>query len=154
MSSIYCQKCKQGFLTPENPLANTHENASLWICSQCNEKSSGRFIESTVLGCRNYMNLEGTVFIVIYTKSIFSLKFFAGLDTIVKIENVLNKFKDILSPNHAIILDLKQNLITMYENDNLSSKSFERKLKLCNELIEVLKIIEPEISRLTGNFPY
>lgn len=50
------------------------------------------------------------------------------------------------------MLDMKQNLITMYEHNKLTKETFERKLELCNEIVRVLKIIEPEISRLTGKF--
>lgn len=73
------------------------------------------------------------------------------MDSVSKVEGILTRFADILTPNHALILDLKQNLITMYENDKLFSTTlFERKLQLCNELIQVLDAIEPEMSRLTG----
>lgn len=74
------------------------------------------------------------------------------METAVKLESIIKRFGEILTSNHQIMLDLKQNLITMYENSKLSEETFKRKLELCNELVRVLKLIEPEISRLTGKF--
>lgn len=77
-------------------------------------------------------------------------KMFLGNDTVERVESTMKRFADILSPNHSLMLDMKQNLITLYDNNKLTKESFERKLVLCNEIVRVLKIIEPEISRLTG----
>lgn len=67
-------------------------------------------------------------------------------------ENVLQILSETLTSNHSIILDFKHKLIAMYQSVQLDEKSYERKLKLCRELIDVLCVIEPDISRLTGTF--
>lgn len=51
-----------------------------------------------------------------------------------------------------MVLDVKQNLISSYaQNMTIQPPSLlERRIELCNELLDVLKIVEPGISRLQG----
>lgn len=59
------------------------------------------------------------------------------------------------SPNHYIILDLKQCLVGLHSEilrrePNPSRKILNRKLQLCKEILPVLEKVEPGISRLRG----
>lgn len=59
MGSIYCPKCRSGYLMSEESSLKAYEHESLWFCNKCKEKSTGKFIEITLNGCKNYINFEG-----------------------------------------------------------------------------------------------
>ncbi|KRT80081.1 hypothetical protein AMK59_7807, partial [Oryctes borbonicus] len=51
---------------------------------------------------------------------------------------------------HYLVLELKQNLIPLYERNLFNTWAMERKIQFCKDIIDVLKIVEPGISRLQG----
>ena len=58
-----------------------------------------------------------------------------------------------LSPQHHLVVELKQQIAVLYgQNFNLlTDKAVRRKIQLHLEIIEVLAVIEPGLSRLKGN---
>jgi hypothetical protein len=81
----------------------------------------------------------------------------AGFD-IKEIERQISIFSQLLNPNHWIIVEAKQNLAALLRSicmleDTVKQppkKYLQRKLDLCEELIPLLRILTPGISRFTG----
>lgn len=62
--------------------------------------------------------------------------------------------------NHFLIMSLKQKLLALYRKEitclNPKKKTLQRMMQLCKEILQVLEIVEPGISRLKGklNTPF
>ncbi|KAH8401493.1 hypothetical protein KR009_005859 [Drosophila setifemur] len=79
---------------------------------------------------------------------------FHAKDDIYRMELLLAKLSRLLHGNHYLMLDLKQNIASILRQilQNLSHrpnrKVYERKMRLCQEILLVLKVLTPGISRL------
>ncbi|XP_030376101.1 SET domain-containing protein SmydA-8 [Scaptodrosophila lebanonensis] len=79
---------------------------------------------------------------------------FHAKDDIYRYELLLAKLSRLLHGNHYVMLDLKQNIAAILRQilQNMahrpSRKVYERKIRLCQEILLVLKVIQPGISRL------
>lgn len=82
----------------------------------------------------------------------------SGID-IGRIETSIAKYSRQLNANHYLVLELKQKLAAILRSmcdgaANLSDAQMvqllERKVELCGELLPVLRVLKPGISRLTG----
>jgi hypothetical protein len=78
-------------------------------------------------------------------------------------EALLRRLLRTFPPQHFVILELKQTLVAAYRDmilrePNTSRKILNRKIELCRDMLPVLQVVEPGISRLTGmyliTFPY
>ncbi|EDW35987.1 GL17552 [Drosophila persimilis] len=73
---------------------------------------------------------------------------------IYRLELLLVKMSRLLHGNHYLMLDLKQNIASVLRQilQNMahspSRKVYERKIRVCQELLLVLKVVAPGISRL------
>ncbi|XP_037915703.1 SET domain-containing protein SmydA-8-like isoform X2 [Hermetia illucens] len=71
-------------------------------------------------------------------------------------EMLLMRYLPRLNPSHYIIIDLKQNIASILRDicmDPMSKpgrKVLERKIQLCDDIIPVLTVVEPGISRLVA----
>jgi hypothetical protein len=72
-----------------------------------------------------------------------------------EVEDLLSKLSRSFHKNHFLLLSLKQDLLNIYRRElmtlNPQKKFLHRMLCLYEEIIDVLEIVEPGISRLKGN---
>lgn len=79
---------------------------------------------------------------------------FHARDDIYRLELLLAKLSRLLHGNHYLMLDLKQNIASILRQilQNMAhrpnKKVYERKIRLCQEILLVLKVLAPGISRL------
>lgn len=128
-SSINCFKCTNGKLVSLNPL----ENQAEWSCLKCNKLYKFDQVYAVVRQARN------------------------ALDELDKrspeeCEKFLRDFGAILPPSSVFLVDVKYALCLLIGNnlkfpiEKLSIAHLNRKLELCNELMEIFNIIEPGLS--------
>lgn len=74
-----------------------------------------------------------------------------------KIETFIAKYSPVLHPNHYLLIEMKQKLAAiirhMGEMNSEFSKSVKllrRKIELCKEIVPLLSILQPGISRMKG----
>lgn len=121
---------------------------TLWTCLNCNSNQANEYVQSILRNIRLHAhqtepNVEHT-------------------------ETFIVKYSNILHPNHYILVEMKQKLaaiirhmiktamdsfINVSAHDNSSfrtllEKLLKRKIELCKELVPLLNILEPGISRL------
>lgn len=77
------------------------------------------------------------------------------VNSVPMLEKLIDKYSKILNPNHYLIVDLKQKLIAILRSicdyePNAQPKILQRKIRLCEEILPILKVIQPGISRLKG----
>ncbi|XP_017024502.1 SET domain-containing protein SmydA-8 [Drosophila kikkawai] len=81
---------------------------------------------------------------------------FHAKDDIYRLELLLAKLSRLLHGNHYLMLDLKQNIASILRQilQNMAHrpnrKVYERKIRLCQEILLVLKVLTPGISRLNA----
>lgn len=123
MSSLTCVRCKKGLVTQS--LDNN------WCCTNCKH-----IYKKELISC-----------VVNEAEDIFS-----SIDHTDSraLEKVLDKFLHTFSPNHNILLDVKQMLVAIYREAGPTTKVLQKKIQLCKEILSVLMLIEPGISRLKG----
>uniref|UniRef100_A0A182W898 SET domain-containing protein n=1 Tax=Anopheles minimus TaxID=112268 RepID=A0A182W898_9DIPT len=73
------------------------------------------------------------------------------------LEKVIGKHSKTLNPHHSLVLEAKQSLAgelrsmcMSYDLQNVPRQALKRKLELCEEMLQVLRVLDPGISRLTG----
>ncbi|XP_005188645.2 SET domain-containing protein SmydA-8 [Musca domestica] len=72
-----------------------------------------------------------------------------------RLEYLLAKLCTILHKNHYLVVDLKQEMANILRNAILNSRRpnrqlFERKIRLCQDLVLLLQTIQPGMTRLKG----
>lgn len=132
MSSIRCVRCKDGFVTSIDPTANQEK----WACNSCNHHYRPSLISTTVSIARDLVDD------VDRTDSR-------------AMETLLGRLLRTFPPQHYVILELKQTLVALYRDvinreTNPSRKILHRKSQLCRDMLPILEIVEPGISRLRG----
>ncbi|KAI4456266.1 set and mynd domain containing arthropod-specific member 4 isoform a [Holotrichia oblita] len=129
LSSVKCKKCADGLVVPAIPLSDVYKTS--WTCQSCATVYKGVLIKTTLdqlqekISCRDPTDLQQG-------------------------EELLRKFNTFLAPQHYLIIELKQNLIPLYEHNLFDDWAMKRKIEFCQDIIRVLKIVEPGISRLQG----
>lgn len=130
LSSLKCQQCKNGILVQ-------NKNEALWKCltNGCNETNEN--IELILRNIRYHVNRIGPF--------------------IDEIEAFLARYSDILHSNHYIFIEMKQRLAALIrhmgerdESYTRSEKLIKRKIELCKEILPLLDVLQPGISRLKG----
>lgn len=110
-----------------------HESLNVWRCNICNKDQN---IDNVMASARSEI-LEQEV------TSVFML------------EQLIIKFSKLLNPNHYLVVDMKQKLTAILRNIcdyemTPQPKILQRKIMLCEEILPILKVIQPGISRLKG----
>ena len=131
-SSLKCPSCpiqNQGFLLAKNPLLD----GSPWICNVCTTEEKSEYIEAVTRSI-------GEELIKLEKSNILSCK------------NFLKKHSQNLHPNHYYLMDIKLALCQMLANSDgdVNIKDLVLKQKLCIELMNVVDVLSPGISRLRG----
>ncbi|CAG4991158.1 unnamed protein product [Colias eurytheme] len=124
ISSARCPACKTGYLS---------KKGDLWKCNSCKEKADDSVIDYKVKCCTNK-------FEVINKKDASEL------------EEYIRNVSLVLAPNHYLLIDAKQRLAGVLRDainrePKPTKKMMRRKLDLCQELLPVLEVLSPGISR-------
>lgn len=85
-----------------------------------------------------------------------------SLENIELCEQLLKKYQKLLHPNHFLLISLKESLIEKYgwllsnkvEELDTSANVIDRKVKLCQDVLKVLDILQPGMSRARAMLLY
>ncbi|XP_055600242.1 SET domain-containing protein SmydA-8-like [Uranotaenia lowii] len=133
LSSIRCTKNKQC-----DGLSSYHESNAKWECNKCGGVLESDYAQQVTADAKNDI-LNCT-------------------PTIENLEKLISKHSDKLNPSHSLVLEAKQLLAGELRRVCHSPAELCRslrqtqasKLKICEEILLILRILEPGISRLTG----
>ncbi|KAL7741377.1 hypothetical protein ACLKA6_013817 [Drosophila palustris] len=134
-SSLKCGQCTEGWLLPKQPTVVE----SSWNCRACDYSTSSAEVRQIVGALQAEVN------------AVQSLEM--GAKRLEEAERLLRKYKSLLHPSHYIATGLRQLLIEMYgrvkgyEMVQLSDQLLERKAELCREVLRLLNVFEPGLSR-------
>lgn len=127
MSSIICRSCFESYLVNRN---------SVWICESCSCEMPTTEVNEILVDANNdILNADGDIR---------------------QMEFLIQKFSKIFHPNHYLIIDLKQSVASILKSICTTSlvppgkAVMDRKIQLCEEILPVLKVIQPGISRLNA----
>ncbi|KAL2721330.1 SET domain-containing protein SmydA-8-like isoform X1 [Vespula maculifrons] len=140
LSSIRCPRCKDGYVGAQNPLkAKPYERDSKWQCDKCRKMYGGYLIRATLNITRALIDdYDGS--------------------NVKDLEFLIKKLTLSFHPNHYLLLALKQKLLAAYRKQvagpNPQKKIIQKMLDLCKEVLQVLELVEPGISRLKGIMLY
>lgn len=125
MSSLLCPSCTDGALIIKN---------FNWRCVECNTIEDPIKVEELVADAEvSVKESEGNLRLL---------------------ETTLRKYSKVLHTNHHLLVDLKQNVcailrkLIMNPAFNPNVELLQRKAQLCGEILDVLKIVQPGISRM------
>lgn len=126
LSSIQCGDCENGMTT-------FHESLNKWKCNSCNSDTN---IDHLMALARSEI-LEQEI------------------GSVPMLEQLIAKYSKLLNPNHYLVVDMKQKLTAILRSFcdhemTLQPKILQRKIMLCEEILPILRVIQPGISRLTG----
>lgn len=134
MSTLLCPSCGgKGYLLKD-------KNNNKWCCQNCKHQQASEDIDKIIQKLQND--------ILQANKDIYEL------------EMLLQKLSKILHPQHYMIVDVKQNIASILRSiiNDISRcpgrKVYERKIDLCKDILKVLNIIVPGMSRLKAIILY
>ncbi|XP_066992473.2 uncharacterized protein [Anabrus simplex] len=128
LSSLQCVRCKLALMVPRE--------GAIWTCEECGHSVGAMMVASAV--ARGRERLEDV-----------------DRGNPRELEILLHSLQRSFAQHHAICLEIKQLLVALYRDivsrePRPQRKMLIRKAELCRELLPVLGILEPGISRLTG----
>ncbi|XP_065090728.1 SET domain-containing protein SmydA-8-like [Ochlerotatus camptorhynchus] len=130
LSSLYCTGCDGG-------LCSYFANEDKWMCNNCHQQLGGDYVKQVFVAARKEAMM-------------------CSVD-IDELERIIAKHSTTLNPRNSVVLELKQilagelrNLCLSSHASNVPKQLLQRKFELCEEMLEVLRILEPGISRLNG----
>ncbi|XP_063903884.1 SET domain-containing protein SmydA-8 isoform X2 [Zophobas morio] len=137
VGSIVCIRCQDGKTISCDPL----DRQADWKCEKC-----GFLVVSEEIAWRNE-SLKREV---------------SQLDKADpgSLEEFLDRYKTVLHEKNSFALQVKYALTQMYGNmegyrlEELSDQLVDRKVQLCEELLDVAEILEPGLSRFRGSLLY
>ncbi|XP_059474877.1 SET domain-containing protein SmydA-8-like [Neocloeon triangulifer] len=127
LGAIRCSECDEGMVISESPL----EDMASWTCKLCGCELPAEQIY--------WLNQSITKEIELLDKS--------GPD---QLEMFLEKYQEILHTSNGHVLQVKLALVQIYGNkrsEDMSEEQQVRKISLAEELLQVLAILEPGITR-------
>nr|CAD7568212.1 unnamed protein product [Timema californicum] len=136
--ALKCPKCDSGYVISSEPL----ERAASWRCSQCS----------------NYTVTAHSVLLLL--ERIADEVEALDVNGIEAMEGFLQKYRNVLHPNHYHCLGVKHSLSQLYGKiqgymiNELPDKLLHRKRDVCRELLRVINVLEPGYSRLRGIILY
>lgn len=137
MSSLKCNNCENGTIISREPLNFDSD----WKCSNCDYSTTAQTVRK--------------IYEVIQ-EELDAVEWLADVKAIEQRELIFKKYQSILHPKNAYMTILRTALTQLYGRiqgyglNNLSNLLLERKIELCNTLLEVLDIVEPGLSRIRG----
>lgn len=134
-SALKCTMSCKGVVTAKDPLDLT-QNA-VWSCDSCSNSIPA--LQVAAQERRLMMELSNI-----------------DRGSIPSLESFVEKYSQVLHPNHAFIMEAKKHLSVGYgrfpgfEIENLSTEKLKKKVALCREVLDVIAILEPGISTQRG----
>lgn len=128
MSSFVCNRCPGGYIVRQ-------PGTGVWQC---------------LLNAEHTLKPEFVANVLERAKE----EVFHARDDIYRLELLLAKLGRLLHGNHYVVLDLKQNIASILRQilQNMAHrpnrKVYERKIRLCQEILLVLKVVAPGLNRL------
>ncbi|XP_049855223.1 SET domain-containing protein SmydA-8 [Schistocerca gregaria] len=143
VGAISCSRCRAADRDSTNKIVSTQplDSTAVWKCESCGHSIPGRQIAWGNDAIRQ------------------------EIDALHKtrpdpLEDFLDKYSGALHPKNGHVLEVKYALSQMYGNSpgyslaDLTDEQVNRKVELCNELLEVADVLEPGMSRLRGILLY
>ncbi|OXA58556.1 SET domain-containing protein SmydA-8 isoform X2 [Folsomia candida] len=151
LSAMKCGQCSSGYLLPKNPVEISGSSPDLdqvlWYCTSSSCSNSVKY--GKLASILNKVE-----------KEIESADSCGVGSRISRLERMLKKFSGkVLHPNHALMLGLMKTLTRAYLNEwngnELEIKMemmemLQRKKELCLQLLHVLDLVDPGLSRPRG----
>ncbi|KAL1497897.1 hypothetical protein ABEB36_008780 [Hypothenemus hampei] len=137
MSSLKCQRCDNGVIIASNALDAICE----WKCTHCDYKTHGAAMRKVFAAIQNEID---------------QVEYIGGPEGIQQREAIFRKYRSVLHPKNAYMTIIRSALTQLYGKtegytlEDLPDVILERKIELCNQLLEVLDVIEPGLTRIRG----
>ncbi|XP_030384869.1 SET domain-containing protein SmydA-8 isoform X2 [Scaptodrosophila lebanonensis] len=134
-STLKCGQCVDGWLLAKQPLSDE----TSWHCRCCDFSTSNEDVQKTIAALQAEVNVAQALEM--------------GPKRLEECERLLRKYKSLLHPLHFIATGLRQLLIEMYgrvqgyEMATLTDTLLERKAELCRQVLRILNVFEPGLSR-------
>ncbi|XP_055536296.1 SET domain-containing protein SmydA-8-like [Wyeomyia smithii] len=130
LSSIRCTSCTDG-------LCSFHTDNPRWECNNCHHLLKREYVNEVMCAARS--------------------EILACPPEIRDLEKVISKHSKTLNPQHSLVLEAKQNLAgelrsvcMSLEPPHVPKQILKRKIELCEEILGVVRVLEPGISRMVG----
>ncbi|XP_053683976.1 SET domain-containing protein SmydA-8-like [Sabethes cyaneus] len=130
LSSLRCTECTDG-------LCSFYTDNPRWKCNNCDHLLKREYVNEVLCAARS---------------EILSCPL-----EIRDLEKIIGKHSKTLNPHHSLVLEAKQNLAgelrsvcLSVEPSNVPKQVLKRKLELCEEILGILRTLEPGISRMVG----
>ncbi|XP_058128626.1 SET domain-containing protein SmydA-8-like [Anopheles ziemanni] len=130
LSSIKCTECNTG-------LCLFYDQVPKWECNVCGYQMAREYVNRVMCEAREDVSS-------------------CALDIRI-LEKVIGKHSKTLNPHHSLVLEAKQSLAgelrslcMSYDTQNVPRQALKRRLELCEEMLTILRVLDPGISRLTG----
>lgn len=125
LSSLFCKYCEKG-------LVIYRESLAVWRCDLCNKEQSSQEINGILIAAKTEI-LQVT--------------------SIQRLEQLIVTYSMLLNPNHYLVVDMKQKLAAILRNicdqERMPQpKILRRKMELCEEILPIIRVLQPGISRL------
>ncbi|ENN81700.1 hypothetical protein YQE_01906, partial [Dendroctonus ponderosae] len=136
--ALICPKCDNGLVLCDNPL----DFDSTWSCNNTAKCCAGYSISATSMNL--LLNRISDEVDQIDCNDIKSMELF------------LEKYRNVLHPNHYLCLGIKIYLSQVYGRisgyiiQELDEKPLLRKKEICKEILSVFDVIEPGLTRIRG----
>ncbi|XP_054741759.1 SET domain-containing protein SmydA-8 isoform X2 [Anastrepha obliqua] len=141
-STFKCSKCEDGWLLSTNPLDSSCD----WKCTLCTFKTSNNAVQKAL----TVMQAEVAVIQAMEPSP----------QKLQETEKLMRKYCVVVHPLHFIQIGLRQSLIEMYgrvaeyELAELPDVMLEHKEELCRQVLKVLDVFEPGLSRTRATLLY
>ncbi|XP_022900337.2 SET domain-containing protein SmydA-8 [Onthophagus taurus] len=138
LGALICPKCKRGSVLPSDPL----NCESSWSCNNKSQKCPGYTVTSKSMK--------------LLINRIQSEIDEIDCNDVKKMEYLLEKYRNVLHPNHYLCLSLKLSLSQLYGKINgfliheLTDELLERKIEICREILKIFDVLEPGYTRIRG----
>lgn len=137
MGSLKCSKCDNGTVISTDPLSFD----CAWKCSNCDYSTTAQDVRKIYEAIQNELD---------------AIEWLADAKAIEQREFILKKYGTVLHQKNAYMTILRTALTQLYGRiesyglNDLPNLLLERKIELCNSLLEVLNVVEPGLSRIRG----
>ncbi|KAH8388057.1 hypothetical protein KR093_011417, partial [Drosophila rubida] len=138
-SALVCPApaCHQGSVRATDPLEQTAD----WACDRCDHRISAANLERLLDRIND--DLEAI-----------------DVHNIPALENFLTRYREVLRPNHYLLLSAKYSLCQIYGRiegyllPQMSPEDVARKERYCREFLQIIDLLEPGLTRLRGLIMY
>ena len=167
MSSLKCTKCDNGVIMSSAPLGEKPCNCfagAISVCARLHRNClvSDPEAEWNCTHCEN--TIRGSTTMRIFTAIQADLDRVDGMEqdasAIEAREQLFRSYRSVLHPRNALLTMLRVSLAQMYGKvegytmDLLPDVLYERKIELCQHVLQNVNVIEPGYARLRGGpFP-